>query len=58
MPDTDSHGRPIIVAANWFGKLGARPRKLKPGERPTPQPATAEPSSPADGVAGPSKRDV
>lgn len=34
MPTTDSHGRPIIVAAPWFGKMPARPRKLKPGEQP------------------------
>lgn len=35
MPAKDSHGRPIIVAAEWFGKLPAQPRKLKPGEQPT-----------------------
>ena len=35
MTTRDSHGRPIIVAAEWFGKLPAQPRKLKPGEQPT-----------------------
>jgi hypothetical protein len=35
MPARDRHGRPIIVAAEWFGKLPARPRKLEPGEQPT-----------------------
>ena len=34
MTTRDSHGRPIIVAAEWFGKLPAQPRKLKPGEEP------------------------
>ena len=44
MPDTDSHGRPIIVAARWFSKLPAQPRKLKPGEQPTAQPTSSEPA--------------
>lgn len=35
MPAKDRHGRPIIVAAEWFGRLPARPRKLHPGEQPT-----------------------
>ena len=26
MPAKDSHGRPIVVAAEWFGKLPAQPR--------------------------------
>ena len=34
MPSTDSHGRPLIVAADWFGKGPAALRKLKPGEGP------------------------
>ena len=50
MPDTDSHGRPIIVAARWFSKLPAQPRKLKPGERPTVQLTSSESSS-DDGAA-------
>lgn len=58
MPDTDSHGRPIIVAAKWFGKLGAQPRKLKPGEQPTSQPATTAEPSPADEATDRSRRDV
>ena len=41
MPAKDSHGRPIIVAAEWFGKLPAQPRKLKPGEQPTIENSTA-----------------
>lgn len=44
MPTTDSHGRPIIVAAPWFGKMPARPRKLKPGEQP-PTEDTATPAT-------------
>lgn len=34
MPSTDRHGRPLIVAADWFGKGPAALRKLKPGEQP------------------------
>ena len=34
MPNTDSHGRPLIVAGDWFGKGPAGLRKLKPGEQP------------------------
>lgn len=34
MPNKDRHGRPIIVAADWFGKLPSTPRKLKPGAQP------------------------
>lgn len=47
MPNTDSHGRPIIVAANWFGKLPAQARRLKPGEQPPNEDAALASDGPA-----------
>lgn len=54
MPNTDSHGRPIIVAANWFGKLPAQARRLKPGEQPPNEDAAlaSDDQQPTDSYTG------